>query len=158
MKATRILPWLFSAVLAAAAGQAAAAEHHHDHHAGHPATLQLDQGKKWPTDMPLRTAMSSLREAFAGNLAAIHKGKLGADEYKSLGQKIEAEVGNIVAQCKLEPKADAMLHIVVADLVAGADVMSGKTAGKPAAAAHKAVMALNAYGRYFAHPDWKPLK
>lgn len=51
-----------------------------------------------------------------------------------------------------------MLHIVIGELGGAADVMQGKTAGDPAEAAHHAVMALNRYGKYFAHPGWRALK
>ena len=37
-----------------------------------------------------------------------------------------AKVGGIVANCKLDPKADAMLHLVIADIGAGTDAMAGK--------------------------------
>jgi hypothetical protein len=50
-----------------------------------------------------------------------------------------------------------MLHLIVADLVAGADVMQGKTPGERAEGAHRVVTAVNAYGRYFNHAGWKPL-
>jgi hypothetical protein len=33
---------------------------------------------------------------------------------------MENEIAGIVANCKLEPQADAMLHLVIADLGAGA--------------------------------------
>jgi len=58
---------------------------------------------------------------------------------------------------KLPTDADAMLHLIVADLVAGADIMQGKAAGDPADGAHKVVTAANAYGRYFNDAGWKPL-
>lgn len=139
---------------------AMAADHHHDghDHADRPASLQLDQGRKWATDEALRQHMTALREAFAQQLEAIHKGRLDGAGYKALGERIDAAVTQMVAQCKLEPKADAMLHIVIGDLLGAADVLVGKAPGKPAAAAHRAVMALNAYGRHFDHPGWKPLK
>lgn len=149
---------LLVCALLATGGPALAAEHSHDDHAQHGAQLQLDNGKKWQSDEALRKSMAALRVAFAEKLGAIHTGKLSADGYRALGGKIDGEVANIVAQCKLEPKADAMLHIVIADLIAGADVMQGRAKGKPMAGAHKAAMALNAYGRHFDHPDWKPLK
>lgn len=148
----------FAAACLAATPLAAADAHRHDEHAAHGAKLQLDNGRKWPSDAALRKSMSALRTAFAGKIDAIHAGKLPPEGYRALGSQVDGAVASIVAECKLEPKADAMLHIVVADLVAGADVMQGRAPGKPAAGAHKAVTTLNAYGRHFDHPDWKPLK
>lgn len=144
--------------LALSALPAAAAEHAHDHHGHGPAKLQLNQGKKWPTDEALRRNMAALGADFSARVHAIHKGRLSADEYAALGKGIEARVADIVAQCKLDPDADAMLHLVVADLLAAADVMQGKAPGKPAAAAHQAVTALNGYGRHFDHPGWRAIK
>ena len=155
---SRILISLVVAVLAALGGSLHAADHPHDRHQAHaPAKLQLDRGAKWPTDAPLRQGMETLRSTFAEYLIAIRKGRLAAKDYATLGAKVDSEVGNIVAQCKLEPKADAMLHLVVADLLNAAAVMRGKAPGKPAAAARQAVHAVNNYGRYFDHPQWQPL-
>jgi hypothetical protein len=101
--------------------------------------------------------MNALRAAFAGRLAAIHAGTLAAGDYAALGATIESEVATIVAECKLEPKADAVLHVIVAELLAAADVLQGRAPGTPAAGAHRAVVALNDYGRYFDHPQWQAL-
>ena len=135
------------------------AETAHDAHAGHgTGTLALDHGKQWPTDAPLRSGMDTLRAAFAEKLPAIHRGELSTAEYQALGEKTAHEVGTIIAHCKLKPDADAMLHVVIAELMSGADIMMGKAAGTPREGAHKAVMALDNYGRYFEHPDWKSLE
>jgi hypothetical protein len=139
-------------------GQAYAEAGDNSHHEHGSAKLSLNHGKKWPTDEPLRKGMETLRVAFTEHLHAIHKGALSAAEYKALGEKTENEVGSIVAQCKLEPEADAMLHLVIADMIAGADIMMGKAKGKPLAGAHTVVSALNNYGRYFDHPGWNGLR
>jgi hypothetical protein len=47
--------------------------------------------------------------------------------YNALAAKLNTEVGGIVAQCKLEPKADEQLHLVIADVLSGAEAMQGKT-------------------------------
>jgi hypothetical protein len=149
---------LLSLALMAGGGAALAAEHGHGEEAHGPARLQLNKGKKWETDAPLRQSMANLRASLGDKLEAIHKGKLSAEDAQALGAKIDTEVGTIVAQCKLEPQADAMLHLVIADLLGSAEVMQGKHKGVPVAAARKAVGALNSYGRYFDDPQWKPLK
>lgn len=136
---------------------APAAAHDHGHAADAPAKLTLNKGKKWTTDAPLRQRMDEIRTLMVGKIPAIHGGKLTAAEYKALGATVEQKVGQIVAECKLPPEADAMLHLVVADLIAGADVMQGKAPGNPGEGAHKVVVAANEYGRYFDHKGWKPL-
>ncbi len=135
------------------------AEATHDAHAGHDAaTLALDHGNQWPTDAPLRRGMDTLHAAFAEKLPAIHAGELSAAEYQALGEKTAQEVGTIIAHCKLKPDADAMLHIVIAELMSGANIMMGKADGAPREGAHRAVMALDNYGRYFDHPNWSGLE
>lgn len=157
--AHRLLAGLFSLVLLVAGGAVRAAEHGPAEEAAHgPTRLQLNQGKKWETDAPLRQSMAAMRASMAGKLGAIRKGKLTAEEYQALGDKINAEVGTIVAQCKLAPQADAMLHLVIADLLGAAEVMQGKHKGSQAVAARKALGALNKYGYYFDDPQWKSLK
>ena len=82
-----------------------------------------------------------------------YKGKtLRDDEAKALAATIRTEVDGLVKNCKLEPKADAMLHIVIADLLTGAQVISGNPMddnGIP-----KIVGALHAYAQHFDHPDF----
>lgn len=131
----------------------------HDAHSAHgTATLSLDHGKPWPTDEPLRSGMNNLHAAFAEKLEAIHANELPDAEFKALGEKTMQEVATIVAQCKLKPDADAMLHVIVGELLAGADIMTGKVEGAPRTGAHRAVMALDNYGRYFDHPGWAGLE
>jgi hypothetical protein len=136
---------------------AGADSHDHQHEVA-PTKLELNQGKKWETDAPLRHAMATMRADFAGKLHAIHMRSLGREDYAALGKSIESQVGIIVSQCKLEPRADAMLHVSIAELMAAADVLQDKVAGQSAGAAHRAVVALNNYGKYFAHPGWRAIR
>jgi hypothetical protein len=133
----------------------AATEHDHGHGA-EAAKLQLDHGKKWATDEPLRRAMVSIRESVHGAPAPMHKGTAKPEAYAEVGNRIEADVGRIVKECKLPPDADAQLHIVVADLIAGADAMKGAKDGKAGRAGLiKVDGALKAYAAHFDHPGWK---
>lgn len=152
----RLIALLASMTLGVALPVAAAESHDHQHDT--PAQLQLNQGKQWGTDASLRQAMATMRADFAGKLYAIHKGSLGKDDYAALGKSIENQVGIIISQCKLEPRADAMLHVSIAELMAAADVLQGKVAGQPTEAAHRAVVALNNYGKHFAHPGWRAIR
>jgi hypothetical protein len=138
-------------------GGATLAADPHQHAAGEPSKLVLDHGKKWATDEPLRKNMGEIRAALAARQADIHKGTLAPEDYKALGTLVEARVATIVAECKLEPAADANLHLIVAELIAGADAMQGKSKTTPAAGAVQAIRAANRYGTYFDHPGWKRL-
>ena len=130
----------------------------HGHAAGEPNKLVLNHGKKWATDQPLRTSMGEIRKALAAKQEAIHKGTLTSPDYQMLAATVDAQVATIVAECKLEPEADANLHLIVAELLAGAESMQGKSANKPAAGAMLTVQAVNRYGQYFDHPGWKALR
>ncbi len=91
----------------------AADEHAHGHGAA-PMKLQLDHGKKWKTDEALRRGMSSIQETVHGAAAPLHKGTAKPEAYAELGNRVEADVGRIVKECKLPPEADAQLHVVLA--------------------------------------------
>lgn len=155
---------LLGAVIAAAitttfgaAAQAESAAHSHAASAEH--RLVLDHGRKWSTDEPLRAGMGRIRGLVEPQLGAAHAGKLSAAQYKELSSKIEVEVGAIVANCKLEPKADAMLHLVIADIGEGTDIMAGKSPGaRPARGLVKVAQAVNHYGSYFDDPGFKPIR
>lgn len=154
MKTVTLLAFL---VAAAAALPVAAVEDHSQHQASDHTQLSLDHGRKWATDKPLREGMTHIRATMAGKLKQIHQDQLTAEQYHALGAAIQQQVSAIIAQCKLDPKADAMLHIVLADLLAGADAMQGNGAMTPASGAHQVVEAMNAYGNYFNHPGWRSL-
>lgn len=156
--------WLTTAVAAAAITAALsvpawAQTATHDHPAAAPHKLALNQGRKWATDEPLRAGMGRIRGVVEPQLAAAHAGKLTPAQYRELATQIETEVGGIVANCKLEPKADAMLHLVIADIGAGTDTMAGKDAkARPALGLVKVAQAVNQYGSHFDDPGFKPIR
>lgn len=127
----------------------------------HPAsavTLQLDAGKKWQTDVALRQAMSNIRRAMDAALNDIHANRLSAKGYGVLAKKIEHEVGNVVANCKLETKADAQLHLIIAELLDGAAQMAGKASQvKRQDGAVWVIGAMEKYGAYFDDAGFKPI-
>lgn len=143
----------------AATGLAAAEISAHQHESGtSPSTLKLNDGKKWATDAPLRKGMENIRTAMAAALPAIHANKLSTAKYSELAQKVSTEVSGIVANCKLDPQADAQLHLIIADLLSGVETMQGKTKKtKRQTGAVKVLGALEKYAAYFDHPGWKPI-
>lgn len=145
-------------VLALAAPLAIASEDHSKHGAGPTHKLELNAGKKWATDKPLRKAMSEIRKTAVATLDSVHRGKDAPAMMDAAAKAITAEVSYAVSNCKLDPKADAQLHVVIGDLLKGAEVLEGKhpdvarTEGLVAVA-----RALNAYGEHFNHPGWKAI-
>lgn len=134
-----------------------AGEQKHEHGATEVHTLTLNHGKKWATDEPLRKGMAEIRSLVEAQHAGIHKGTLKPAEYAALGERIEAQVGYVVANCKLDPQADANLHVVLEEVLEGVEAMKGKETKRLRAGADKVVAALNGYGKYFDHPGWKRL-
>ena len=140
------------------AAQAAAPHEHHAHGSPEPQKLQLNAGQKWATDAPLRQAMSEINQAMATALPRIHKNQFSEADYQALAATVSQKVAYAVANCKLEAKADAMLHLVIADLLAGAEAMESKQPEARHDGAVSVLHALQAYGKYFQHPGWKTAK
>ena len=146
-----------SALFLASAVPALAVEPHAHDGAAAAHGITLDQGRKWATDAPLREGMSQIRAALAEHHPEVGAGAPSAAQYEALAGTIEKSVASIVQNCKLAPQADRNLHVVVAELVAATDDLRGKSSATPAEGIHRAVAAVNLYGRYFDHPGWKPL-
>ena len=144
-----------AALLSMGPGIGSAQDHNHAHDHGKPAQFTLDNGKKWATDDNLRQSMSLIRDALAAELPAIHSGKATTEQYRVLAQKTNDQIAFMVKNCKLEPKADAMLHLVLADIIAGSDAMMAQDGSSARQGAEKIARALGNYGAYFGHPGWR---
>lgn len=146
------------ALLSANAGMASAQDHSHSHDHGKPAQLALDNGKKWATDDNLRQSMSLIRDALTTVLPAIHSGKVTAEQYRALAQKTNDQIAFIAKNCKLDQKTDAMLHLVLAEIIAGTDAMTAHDNSKARKGAEKIAHTLDNYGVYFDHTGWQGVK
>lgn len=139
--------------------QAAQAEDHHSHHGAGSAQLTLNNGKKWATDDNLRQGMASIRDALAAELPAIHSGKESAQQYRGLAKKVDDQTAFMVKNCKLDKDADAMLHLVLARIIAGSHDMAEQKGSKGwRQGAEKIAHALEDYAAHFDHPGWRGLK
>lgn len=137
-----------------------ASEHaEHKHEAAMHSKLELNAGQKWASDEALRQAMSAIRAAVDTALPAIHAGKFTAAQYDALGKDITAQIAFMVQSCKLDPKADQQLHMIIGAIVSGVDTATAKhSKQKRAHGVRKIADALNNYGKYFDHPDWQALQ
>lgn len=128
-------------------------------HAGHDASatkIELNAGKKWQSDASLRRAMGTMQQQLSTALPRAHAGKLTPEQFQALGADLTAQIAYIVQNCKLEPKADAQLHVLIGQLGQGIDAIEGKEGdAHRAAGVVKAVQALNTYGTHFEHAGWK---
>ena len=156
MKSPLVL--LLSIVLSSPLAALAAADAH-DHGKSNPQKLELNAGKKWATDPALRQAMSTIHTSASQTLPMAHSGKAKVADYNDFGNDVTAQIAYIVENCKLDPKADEQLHIIVADIMSGVEAAEGKEGEKKrAAGVVKVAQAANAYGKYFEDADWKAIK
>ncbi|CEG09711.1 hypothetical protein BN961_03141 [Afipia felis] len=141
-----------SLALSGSALAAAATEHAHGGHGGAALELTLNNGQKWPTDEALRRGMDEMRGAMTGSLGRIHAGQFTSADYVALAERLQKQVDFVTANCKLPEEADAQLHIVLAEILEGMDAM--KAGSDRLQGALRTVVALEAYGRHFDHPNW----
>ena len=141
--------------LGLAIGVPALAAEPHAH--GDPAVVQLrlDNGKKWQTDDVLRRGMSEIRAAIAESSTAIHASTFTPAQYQALATRIQAQIDDVVGNCKLPEEADAQLHLVLEQIIDGVAEMKTSTDSRQGAG--KIVQALAQYGEYFDHAGWRSL-
>ena len=136
-----------------AGGTLAATPHPHDGHGA--AAVQeprLDQGKRWPTDEPLRQGMRDIRAAMATAFPQIHMGQFTSAQYGALAAKIQERVDHVVGNCRLPEEADAQLHLVLMEINEGTEAI--RTGPDRPGGSMRVIQAIEAYGRNFDHPGW----
>lgn len=130
----------------------------HSHHAVVPQKIELNAGKKWETDAPLRQAMSAIRSSVTSTLETVHGGKATEASYDKMAIEVAGQVSYIVQNCKLDPKADAQLHIVIGDIMSALETVEGKQQGRERASGVIGIAgALNTYGKHFSHSGWRAI-
>jgi len=140
---------------------ATAQDHDHEHGAssGAPSALTLNQGRKWPTDASLRQGMDHIRDAMEEPMPAIYAGKADFAQFEIRARRVNEQIAFMVQNCKLDKETDAMLHLVLAEIISGAEALEGKNKDLDRrGGAMLVVHALENYARYFDHPGWGSLK
>lgn len=153
----KITATLSAAALLSVGAQQALAQNHdhsHAHDAQAPAQLTLNNGQKWATDDSLRKGMSRIRDALSTQLPAIHANKATTKQYRTLAKKVDGQIEFMVQNCKLDPATDAALHILLGEIIAGADAMKLKQGAEAREGAVKILLALDKYETHFDHPGW----
>lgn len=97
--------------------------HGHGDHGG-PAQLVLNDGKKWATDEPLRQGMQRIDALVTPVQAVSAEQSLDPAQAKVIAEGVKGQVTFLVNNCKLEPKADAALHVLIADMLEGSEALS----------------------------------
>lgn len=132
-------------------------DHQHSHgQSEHAASgLSLDHGQKWKTDAPLRQGMQSISDAVMKTVPAYHAETLTKIDAEQLARHINDQVNYLVANCKLEPGADATLHVLIGDMLTAAT----KVANEPLSSQGMLhlVKTLQLYPDYFEHQGWNEI-
>lgn len=149
---------LASGIMALAPLAGAQDEHSHDH--GTPAAKASPPkpGGKFESDKPLRTHMGSIRNDIQGQMKAVHQKSIKAADYEKLSGKIDKTVKSIFKECKLKPEADAALHSILADIMAGSSTMKTGELDARLDGYLKVIQGLEEYARTFTDPTWKPIE
>jgi hypothetical protein len=125
-----------------------------DHHGS--AALTLNYGKKWTTDQSLRGGMQQIAALIAPLTDIDDSEPLDPEQAAKIAFGVREQVNDLISNCKLDPKADAALHVLIADMFAGADVLMQPA---PSMEGVRIIReALELYPQYFEHPDWKPME
>ena len=93
-----------------------------------------------------------MRNAMETSLGRIHAGQFTSANYVALADRLQQQVDYVTANCKLPEEADAQLHLVLAEILEGMDVM--RVGSDRSQGALRAVAALEVYGRHFDDPNW----
>ena len=136
-------------LLAAVSAPPALAQHSHEHPA--PAVAQAAPAQRWDTDVPLRTGMAKIRAAVDA-LQHYERGHMGPEQAVEQATQIQQQIAYLVANCKLQPQADAALHVIIAELGAGAQALKDNPADLSVIAPMR--QALQHYPRQFNDPTW----
>ena len=138
--------------MAASPALPAVAQEHAAHHASPPAANapQPGHGQRWASDATLRKGMAEIRAA----VGAVHDphGHIEPEQAATLATRVEAQVAYLVANCKLEPQADAALHAIIARLLQGAAALKTDPTNPGAVATLR--QALQDYPHQFDDPGW----
>jgi len=117
--------------------------------------LNLNHGEKWKTDAALRQGMQAINNAVRRAVPAYHDDALTKTDADKLAKQINEQVNYLVANCKLEPGADATLHVLIGELLTAA----ARQSEEPLSGQGVSVMidTLQQYPVYFDHPGWNEL-
>lgn len=133
-------------------GDAHEHDHSHDHAGMEGAKLELDEGKKWATDAPLRQGMDILHKEVIPLYKAYNAKSLTDADARVYAGTIRTQIDFFFKNCNLEPKADAVLHIVLAELIRAAGVLEKEPLSEEGIPA--VVNALHSYEAHFEHPNF----
>ncbi|OGT55597.1 MAG: hypothetical protein A3E01_16575 [Gammaproteobacteria bacterium RIFCSPHIGHO2_12_FULL_63_22] len=92
------------------------------------------------TDAPLREGMGRIRLSVDA-LGHYEQGHMGAEQAVEMAGNVEKDVNFLIANCRLDPDADAALHGIIAKLLKGAHALKSNPADLAAIAPMREAMA-----------------
>lgn len=110
--------FLFAALLLGLAAMLPAQASHQSHDIK-PAAATEAPAERWATDAALREGMGRIRDSVA-SLQHYEHGHASPEQAVALATSIEQDIRFLIANCKLEPAADAALHAIIARLAQAA--------------------------------------
>ena len=128
--------------------------HNHDHDVSQQ-KIELNHGEKWTIDESLHVGMTAIKEAITNSLEDIHYDRFSLQQYTQLAIGLDKHLAYLFEHCKLPPKADAQLHVLLAQIMQGASEMKHDTDQKQGAIL--VIKALKDYPTYFNDPAWQAL-
>lgn len=135
-------------LLCAAASPAFAQEH--AHHT--PSSVAQDApAQGWRADAPLREGMGRIGRTVV-TFEHYEHGHMSAGQVTALVTLLEQDIQFLVANCKLEPAADAALHTIIARLLLAGQALKVDPDDRSAIPAMR--QALQDYQRQFDDPDF----
>ena len=142
-----LIPIVLPVLLIAAAIPVRATGHAHDA----VAAVATASAPRWPTDAPLRAGMARIRASVDALQHAGH-GHLDAGQLTALASSVQREIRFIVANCRLEPRAEAALHPILGTLGEGAQAQALQSTPPDLSRIPAMRAALRAYARQFDDP------
>lgn len=130
--------------------EASAQDGRHDH-APAGESAQETPATRFATDAPLRKGMGEIRKAVDA-LNHYERGHMGSEQAVEFAGTIRQQVDYLIANCKLDPKADAALHVIIARLASSAQALQSDP--KDLTSIPPMREALQQYAVQFDDPDW----
>ncbi len=147
---------LIAAIISSAALANVVTAQEHQHHDMSEQVLQLNHGAKWSIDESLHIGMVNIRQQLMLNLDDIHYNKFSSQQFLALASEFDKQLQYLFENCQLPAKADAQLHVLLAKIIQGNELM--KTSQDKKQGAVMIMQALQDYPRYFNDIAWQRLE
>lgn len=128
-------------------------QHHKKEKAHHDKTmaLTLNNGKKWEVDQVMKENMEAIHTEYEKTHALHKKKKAAAADYETLSTTITQSAEKIAANCKMEKKMDDTFHVLLGDMMSGAEELKDQAKSNKTKAMEKIHHSLHNYKKYFNH-------